>query len=80
LREGTPAAAAEGYGVSIVIRHRVVVRLFAEEVLIATRWTERGRPERYYAVDGSVYDVSNFLAVRETDGSQGFDVTLVARQ
>jgi hypothetical protein len=63
-----------------VTRRRLIVRLFFEELLIATRWTERGRPESYYAIGPAVYDVGTFVVVHGSDGAEGFDVTLVQRR
>ena len=61
-------------------RRRIAVRLFAGDVLIATRWTERTRPEHYYAVGPRIYDVVTYRPVADTDGREGFDVTLEERR
>lgn len=56
------------------------VHLYARHVLIANRWTDRHRPAEYYVVGGDVYDVTSFEAILEADGSDGFDVQVVARR
>jgi hypothetical protein len=56
------------------------VHLYARHVLIADRWTDRHRPAEYYVVGGDVYDVSSFEAILEADGSDAFDVQVVARR
>jgi hypothetical protein len=56
------------------------VHLYAGHVLIADRWTDRHRPAEYYVVDGDVYDVTSFEAILEADGSDAFDVQVVARR
>ena len=55
------------------------VHLFANQVLIADRWTGRDAPAAYYAVDGDLYDVTSYASVLEPDGSAGFDVQVVMR-
>jgi hypothetical protein len=55
------------------------VHLFANQILIADRWTWRDVPADYYAVHGDLYDVASFVAILEHDGSEGFDVQVVAR-
>ena len=56
------------------------MHLYASHVLIADRWTDRHRPAEYYVVDGDVYDVTSFEAILEADGSDAFDVQVVARR
>jgi hypothetical protein len=55
------------------------VHLFANQILIADRWTHRAAPAEYYAVRGDLYDVTSYLAILEQDGSDGFDVQVVIR-
>jgi hypothetical protein len=56
------------------------VHLYARDLLIAERWTDRHRPAEYYVVGGAVYDVSSFEAILEADGSNGFNVQVAARR
>ena len=65
---------------AVVSPRRKAVHLFAGGVLIAERWTDRDRPAEYYVIDGDVYDVTGFDAIREANGSDGFNVQLVARR
>jgi hypothetical protein len=53
--------------------------LFANQILIADRWTQRETPAEYYAVNGDLYDVTSYAEIREVDGSDGFDVQVVVR-
>lgn len=55
------------------------VHLFLGEVLLANRWTQRGRPAEWYEVAGVVYDVRSFVDVLDPDGSAGFDVQVSRR-
>jgi hypothetical protein len=65
----------------VVVRPRKKsVHLYARHVLIADRWTDRHRPAEYYVVGGDVYDVASFEAILEADGSDGFNVQVVARR
>jgi hypothetical protein len=55
------------------------VHLFADQVLIADRWTQRDAPAEYYSVAGDLYDVTSYVTIRENDGSDGFDVQVAIR-
>jgi hypothetical protein len=66
--------------VAVVSPRKKAVHLYARHVLIADRWTDRHRPAEYYVVAGDVYDVASFEEVLEADGSDGFNVQVVARR
>jgi len=55
------------------------VHLFADQILIADRWTQREIPAAYYAVEGDLYDVTSYVEILEQDGSDGFNVQVVVR-
>lgn len=56
------------------------VHLFVGDVLIGHRWTERATPAAFYEVDGEIFNVTSLEAVREQDGSFGFNVQLEAQR
>ena len=55
------------------------MHLFADHLLIATRWTDRHRPADYYVVAGITYDVISFRTNAEQDGDDGFTAQVTAR-
>jgi hypothetical protein len=75
--DGSPSRMRQA---QVVSPRKKAVHLYASHALIADRWTDRHRPSEYYVVDGDVYDVSSFEAILEADGSDAFDVQVVARR
>jgi hypothetical protein len=69
---------AYGTLTSVAVRKKPV-HLFANQILIADRWTQRDKPAEYYAVEGDLYDVASYVEILEQDGSDGFNVQLVVR-
>jgi hypothetical protein len=56
------------------------VHLFARGKLVADRWTERDRPNPYYAIGRVVYDVKSFTKVTDSNGAPAFNVTVTVRR
>jgi hypothetical protein len=77
FRDGTECVCDR---LTVVSPRKKAVHLYSRRVLIADRWTDRHRPAEYYVVSGTVYDVTSFEAILEADGSDGFDVEVIARR
>ena len=63
-----------------VRRSRENLYLFADGQLIASRWTERGKPNPFYAIGNTVYDVIAVEEIVEADGRTAYHVQVVARR